>query len=311
MKQYFFITISFLFLLSCEKEITIDLPKVDSKIVVEGYIEQGQLPYVFLSRSSSYFDPIDSASLVNSFVKGATVIIQEGNNIDTLIEVGKAFGYDIGYLYMSFTMIGEVGKTYNLTVIADGQTLTATTTIPQVVPLDSAWFERQNNEDSTGLMHFTVSDPPNEANYYRLLNKVLGDNNSGSIFSYLLQGETSGIDSLFSLFGGGFLPPMPSVYNDIFFDGLSFEFEYQKGLRTSAYNEDDFKMEDMYFKIGDTIVAKSCSIDREAYEFWESVMMQSSSGGPFSIASSVKTNINGGYGIWAGYAATYDTVIAK
>ena len=47
---------------ACEKEITVDLPKTEQKLVVEGTIEPGQPPIVLLTRTESYFDPLDASS---------------------------------------------------------------------------------------------------------------------------------------------------------------------------------------------------------------------------------------------------------
>src|SRR5688572_23112344 len=44
-------------LASCEKEITVDLPITDPKVVVEGTIETGEPPFVLLTRTQSYFAP--------------------------------------------------------------------------------------------------------------------------------------------------------------------------------------------------------------------------------------------------------------
>ena len=48
-----------LILLGCEKEITLNLPQAESKIVVEGSIEPNFPPYVILTKSQGYFEPID------------------------------------------------------------------------------------------------------------------------------------------------------------------------------------------------------------------------------------------------------------
>ncbi len=68
-----------------------------------------------------------------------------------------------------------------------------------------------------------------------------------------------------------------------------------------------------YFSVGDTIVLKFCSIDQASYEFWNTIQSQIiTSANPFASSNAmVKSNINGGIGIWAGYAVSYDTIIAK
>ena len=66
MKKFLFIIIALSFFASCEKELDIDLPQPDAKLVVEGWIENGEYPVVIVTRNSSYFAPIDTNFLMDS-----------------------------------------------------------------------------------------------------------------------------------------------------------------------------------------------------------------------------------------------------
>ncbi len=57
-----------LIFISCQEEITLDLPQAESKLVVEGAIEPGFPPYVILTKNQGYFDPIGSETFSNLFV---------------------------------------------------------------------------------------------------------------------------------------------------------------------------------------------------------------------------------------------------
>ncbi|MBK7101223.1 MAG: DUF4249 family protein [Flavobacteriales bacterium] len=50
-------------LAGCEKEITVDLPDTPEQLVVEGTIEPGLPPFVILTRTQSYFEPLDLTSI--------------------------------------------------------------------------------------------------------------------------------------------------------------------------------------------------------------------------------------------------------
>ncbi len=269
---------------SCEKDITVDLPEPESRIVVEGYITPGVSAYVFISRSVAYFAPVDSASLVSSAVKGALVTLSDGTSTDTLVELAP----DIGYLYISPNMTGEVGKTYSLNIVtSDGKTVSSTTTIPALVPLDSIWFKPQNETDSLGWTWARLSDPGSAVNNYRWFAKRLGKDND-------------------------FIAPIGSVLEDKFFNGLSFDFAYNRGKAPNSLAEDDNNEEEGYFKKGDTIVVKFASITKESFDFWRSAETQSSSNGnPFGSPAPLKGNIEGGIGIWEGYSFSLDTTIAE
>ena len=67
MKYYLIFFVSII-LSSCQEEITLDLPKSDDKLVIEGSIENGFPPYIIITKNGGYFDPIDSETFNNLFV---------------------------------------------------------------------------------------------------------------------------------------------------------------------------------------------------------------------------------------------------
>ena len=59
-------------------------------------------------------------------------------------------------------------------------------------------------------------------------------------------------------------------------------------------------------------MVKFCSIDRNTFEFWRTEETQvQNNGNPFGSPAPISGNIKGGLGIWGGYAASYDTIIAR
>lgn len=282
-KVLFFIVALILF--SCEKNITVDLPVTKQKIVVEGYIESGQKAIVTLTKSASFFAPVDSASLLSYLVLNAAVTISDGITTEQLgTPVFDASQY-IPIVYKSQTMTGQEGRTYTLTVIVEEETLTAVTTIPHAVPLDSVWFKIQEGKDSLGFAWAHLSDPDTLGNCYRWFAKRLGKDKR-------------------------FLAPIGSVFEDKFINGKSFDFAYNRGSEPNANdNVDDASRG--YFGLGDTIAVKFCAIDRTHFDFWRIEEVQvSNNGNPFAAPAPIPSNINGGLGIWGGYAASYDTIIA-
>lgn len=268
---------------SCEENITIDLPDAESKIVVEGYISSGEKPYVLLSKNQNYFDPLDSASLLTYAIKGALVIVSDGIISDTLQEVSPS----IGYYYQANNIIGENGKTYSLYIIAEGETLTATTKIPMPVPLDSVWFKVDGNLDSLGYAWAHLTDPVELGNSYRWLAKRIGKDDD-------------------------YIAPQGSVFEDKFFNGQSFDFAYNRGEVPNSDKPDDNNEEEGHFKKGDVIAIKFCAIDRNHFEFWRSFETQiSNNGNPFASPTPIQSNIQGGIGIWGGYGLSFDTIYAQ
>jgi len=166
--------------ISCEKDITVNLPKQKQQYVVEGYIENGLPAYVMLSKTADYFSPVDSTALQQYMVKNATIVISDGDITDTLLQVDPS----IGYFYFSPKIIGQTGKNYSLRIITpenyslriitpDNELLTAETKMLPAVPLDSVWFKIQEGKDSLGYVWAHLKDPDTLGNCYRWFAKRL------------------------------------------------------------------------------------------------------------------------------------------
>lgn len=281
---YLTIVFSLFLAAGCERDITVDLPQPETKLVVEGYINPGQPAYVFLSKTAAYFAPVDSASLTSYAIKNALVVVSDGVISDTLVAPDP----DLGYLYISPNITGEVGKTYTLSVVTpEGFVAGSATTIAPPVTLDSLWFKIQPEKDSLGWTWARLTDPPQSGNAYRWFAKRLGKDDD-------------------------FVTPTGSVFEDKFFNGLSFDLVYNRGKVPNSTAEDDQNEEEGYFKTGDTIVVKFASITQESFDFWRAAETQSSSNGnPFGSASPLKSNVTGAIGIWEGFSYSLDTVIAQ
>lgn len=74
---------------SCQKEITVDLPITDPKLVVEGTIENGQRPLIILTVTQSYFAPTDINSIAAMFVRDAVITINDGTSTYQLLEISS------------------------------------------------------------------------------------------------------------------------------------------------------------------------------------------------------------------------------
>ena len=133
-----FIIIPIIFL-SCEKEITVDLPEPEQRLVVEGWIEQGDYATVILTKNMPYFGKTDSTTLVQMINFPATVTLSNGEISETLIKTLN-FDYFPPIIYRGTIIKGEIGKTYYLTINSEGKQLTASTTIPPPVKFDSLRF---------------------------------------------------------------------------------------------------------------------------------------------------------------------------
>lgn len=302
---------------ACEKEVEIDIPVTEQSIVVEGSIEEGGFPRVILSKSLPYYSPINEKTLANLFVNNAEVrIVVNGDTIlldklclsdvpDSLVDEVSALlnlppGFDQFCIYLSFDprVLGKSNTNYELIVDAEGKHLTANTFIPKAIPLDSLWFKQDGNMDSLGFIFAQLSDPAVVGNAYRWYAQRINSYNYGPD-----AGNPKDAD---------FIAPFNSAFDDEFFNGKSFPFAYNRGTASGSTKSDDVGIEGGYFKRGDTVVVKFTTIDYNVYQHFRSYYNSiGSSGSPFASPANVKSTIQGGLGIWAGYGVSLDTLTIK
>jgi hypothetical protein len=144
---------------SCTKDIKVNLNDAAPQIVIEGNVTNAAGPYqVQITKTVNF-----SASNTFPPVSGATVKITDNTNgqTDNLVETSAG-------IYTTQTLAqGSPGHTYQLYVSAEGQTYTASSTMPRQVALDSLSF-RHNNNFGNERIHAVPNfqDPPGIANYY-------------------------------------------------------------------------------------------------------------------------------------------------
>jgi hypothetical protein len=284
MKNILFVTTLSIFLFSCTKEITVSLPEPEKQIVVDGGIFVGQPAEINLTWSTGYFDPIDSASLQNYLISNAVVVVYDGALTDTL-QVTFDANKPIPIVWKGQNIIGQVGHTYNLKVVADGKTATSVTTIQNPNQLDSTWFKIEAGTDSLGFAWAHMTDPLGFGNGYRWFSKRITKDPA-------------------------FMAPIGSAFDDKFIDGKSFDFAYNRPSVPGSSAPEDNNAEAGYYVIGDTIVVQFCTIGTPEVQFFRSLdNAVSNNGNPFASPGVIKTNVTGGLGIFCGYSPSYDTII--
>ena len=298
-ENFFFVLMSILLLYSCETPFTPDRELYEQQIVVEGYVEAGSgtLPaYVILTHSIPFTATIDGQAFGDLFIKDAEVSVFDGDKTvhftalclrDLPDDIRKTAGEVLGintdslttdiclYIDIADQLTREVGRRYDLTVKAQGQLLTATTTLPNAVELfDFKWVEPAGIPiDTMAELRVRIKDPGDEANYYR----------------YLTATDKA----------RQFIPPLfGSVVDDVIFNGQEFELPLQRAQRrTKDFNPDTFGL----YVRGDSAYIKWCTIDKAHFDFWNTRDYAAANTGSFSSYTRVISNINGGLGIWGGY----------
>ncbi|MDY0216931.1 MAG: DUF4249 domain-containing protein [Bacteroidales bacterium] len=296
MKKYRLLAFSILgffilFLLSsCEKEIQVELPPYERKIVVEGWIDYDEYPIVFLTRSSDYFAQYNEAALMEMIIQDALVTVTNHHgDVDTL-QFGFENNLAFPVRYKGQRIKGEYGGIYQLRIVTDDKLISATTSIPQPFDIDSVYYVEQEPNHKKGILRLKFRDQAGVNNYYRVFSKILGKHSS-----------------FIPTWGG-------SVTDDKFFDGREMLYDIFQGRSTNIGNPqnsgDSLRYLEFFFGNGDTVIYKYASMDYEHFNFWTTAEWEINAGGnPFISPSPVRTNIDGAIGVWGGYGSRIDTFI--
>jgi Domain of unknown function (DUF4249) len=161
-----------LLLVSCEKEIQLDLNTADPKLVVEATLnDQSDTATVKLTRTVNFSD-------ANIFptVNDAAVVITDNEGASW-----KCTQTAPG-IYQNTNLRGKVGRTYTLTItIGDEQRYVAQSTLPAPVRLDSVSIRERTfgppgggGDTATYILTPRFFDPAGTQNNYRFIQTVNG-----------------------------------------------------------------------------------------------------------------------------------------
>ena len=299
---------------ACQKEVEIDIPGYEERVVFDGRIETGLPPFLLISKTNDIYSPTDLNAILQSFQSGAfvqmivdgdTVVLDEicSDNLPAGTEEPFAafFGVDVEdlpfidiclYSTLNPSYFGQIGKSYQLNILFEGANYSATTSIVNPVQLDSVYWKEDPNTPNNGFCWARLSDPPGVFNGYFWESRRIHLNASGEPTD------------------AQFVPTFSPVTDDTFFDGLSFEFGYEN---PHNFNQETPSEERGFYQLGDTAVIKFSSLDQLAYGFLEKKYIQLQSGGsPFASPINIPFQFNnGGLGSWIGYSTSFDTLICQ
>lgn len=273
--------------ISCRKDVNVKLPEYKSKLIIESWIEPGQPAQALISTSAPYFGDFDFSNPTVIFVKGAFVTVTDGSITDTLKEVLPGQGF----YYSGDNLVGQIGKTYTITVRHSGKEYSAQTSLRNPVKLDSLFFKWE--KDSLGFIWQHFKEPAGLGNYYRWQSKRLNVKYGDQFFA----------------------GPLFSVFDDKFIDGKEFDFSYDRGPQpydVQKWRDDPNRN---YYRVGDTVAVKFSHIGKAEYDFWNTYYQnKASNSNPFSAPVNIKSMFGNNQeviGCFVGYSFTLDTIIIK
>ena len=283
-----------LLIISCEKEVHISPGSGGSQLVVNGYIERGYPPILALTNSLSYFSTIDIASLANSFAHGAHVTVSDGTDTVTLREYTiDSLGYKLSFYSIdssnpaSFFFVGQTDHYYTLHIDYSGKSYESITKIPNCRPIDS--------------LKGQVLNPPlkNAPTAVQLLAYYTDPDTFGNCIRYFTKRNSD-----------PYYPGYNSVYDDELVNGAK-NAALPLAAGSAPVKQTIPSDSTGYVFKGDTVTVKWCAIDRQVYNFYNTLEYSLGTvGNPFSSPINVTSNVsNGALGIWAGYGSTYITIV--
>lgn len=270
MKKYILILFA-LIAVNCSKD-DFSEQSIESKIVVEGWIEEGDYAEVLLSSSIPVTGVIDSTNVLNHVIRSAKITVSDGQTSEVL-KVKNDKNRVPPFVYFGTTLMGEAGKEYSIKIEYLNRVVQAVTTIPKSVQLKSAEYIKKNAADTTGYIFVKFDDPVNEKNYYQIATKI---NKEEPVF----------------------VPAFYGNLDDKNFKESSVSVQVNRGIL--LFPKTKFTP---YFADGDLIFVKLRTQNKEALDFWNSWQNEivNSKNPIYPSNTSLKSNIKGGIGIWAGY----------
>lgn len=251
MKQFkivMLLAIGTLLLSSCEKVIELDLNEAEKKYVVEAKLsEEEGSARVRITRTVNF----DESNFPPG-VTGATVTVTElgGDTYTFLGDAGGTYGHQ--------TLVAVPGKTYELKVLVDGETFTATCTMPEPVEIDTLFItDELLFGDFLKTVNVRFQDPPGRGNAYR--------------FHQVVNGLTE---------------MRIMIMNDDYVDG--------RLVTSTLFYITDEDSGNNPIKSGDNVEVTLQSIDASMYKYWFSLDRSASGGNQQAAPSNPVSNMRGG-----------------
>lgn len=301
-RKTIFILLIFI-LISCSKEISIDLPEKEKKLVVNSFFIPFTTPNpksfnVKVNQSSPL---LDTTTMKN--ITDATVIISYDNQNDTMKYNDSLKYYDLGFTFP------DAGKNYELKVIKSGfKTIMSNDIVPSKVKMTSYEVNPIAGTNDCGDIYSEITinycDPANEKNFYEV---EISEETTYQIFSNdnIITSE-SYYPSLLSF---GAKNPEYLLFNDSYINGKKHElriFYYPPQYTDPDGRYIDSHVVFLHFRsVSENYYKYKTSLLQHLYRQQSDILY--GTGEPVNVFS----NIENGYGIFAGYQEDTETILIK
>lgn len=269
---------------SCNKEIDLDLPPYDSKIVVNGEFNNNNVMQVEISKSIPILDVADSSGYL---LLDATAVLYEDN-----VKLGNM---TYGQLLYNFNVKPKPGKKYRIEVSRKGlPTVSAEVEMPELIQTNATYKDSiglDNSGFKIGQLNLQFKDAVGTSNYYQLSIRTYS---SGQNTWYPLDMESN--DPVF--INNTKLDDGSYIFSDATFNGQlkSISFKIPDGTVSSVPGVDKFEISIKMFS-------------SEYYSYLQQVRDYSQNGSSFDTEPIImKSNVTNGLGMVGGVCNAKDTL---
>lgn len=157
-------------LFSCEEATQLDLRQTPPRIVIEGRVtDRPGFQGVKVSRSSPFYSSGQSPRVADAIVR----VVDDAGHEFNFVHNPRNHPDSAGIYVPETEFTGEIGRTYTLSVEADGQVYEASDELPGVIAFDSLKFrvneEQEEDPKEPGKIYEVLMyarEPQDEENYY-------------------------------------------------------------------------------------------------------------------------------------------------
>jgi hypothetical protein len=155
---------------ACDEAVVLDLEETTPKVVIEGQVtDHTGYQFVKVSKSSGFYTTGKTPRITD-----ATIVVEDdlGNRFD-FVHNPRNHADSAGYYLPQVPFVGAIDRTYTLTVVAEGQTYTATDKLNSITTIDKLEYridedEREDPEDPGRFYEVLlfVKEPKETRDYY-------------------------------------------------------------------------------------------------------------------------------------------------
>lgn len=305
MKMRFLIISILVSTISCTKVLDIELNEDERRLVMNSVITADSLIRVHVYKSGSPIYDHSSTIGENTYVWDATIEIYENGEF-----IGNGSRYKPGEeqawpseLYTLYDYYAKRNAEYKIVAKSGQHVLEAYTTVPNGI---TNMYVNKNIEKRKYSFDFTVNDPADQVNYYRLSGSKIDtiwastrNEETGEWFYDSISGVGTSWFRLYTEEMVGLGVHSEVIFSDELFDGQE--------MSLSVITEPKFSETD---SIGSAFYVIYSEISKEYYKFKKSLRDYSQIEGiPLFEPVQIFSNVKGGIGLVASQASVIDTVI--